>query len=144
MTWWAPLDVLGYARGAGWVDADAKVATALALMASGGADHYDGQAIDPGNHDRGLWTLSTARVAPDQAPNLYDPTFNAATAALLWARYGHTWAWHGAWSSDGGAGVRRLLGQLDSAKLWVAPRRKVYDAVLATRAIFAGHPGAGT
>jgi hypothetical protein len=119
MTWWGPLQVLTYAQRAGWGGRDAKVATAVALVTSEGADHFHWtHDTTPDVDQRGLWGLDVARIGDEDAHQLYDPMMNAALAYRLWCHYGASWEWHQSYQSTRGTAVRAMLGYLDQGKNW--------------------------
>lgn len=119
MTWWAPLEVLGFALKGGFTATQAKQATAIALAASGGADHYQwAPPGSPGTDVRGLWGITAHRYDPDELPDLFSPVSSAQAVCNLWARYGRSWSFHYAYNVDGGKYVRDVLAQLEQGKNW--------------------------
>jgi hypothetical protein len=76
----------------------------------------------------GLWGIDPRKVDQDQHYLLLDPRFSAATAALLWASYGKSWAWHPVWAPDAGRAVRALLAQLDDGKGWAQSQKQAFLA----------------
>jgi len=130
VTWWAPLDVLKYAKAAGWDNDTAKRAATVALVASNGADHH---VWDPGCGPEfvqsGLWSLSAALVVSAEGGDQLDPAESAATAFSLWHNRGRHWSWHPVVSADGGALVRRTLDALDLDNLWGARAAVVYGSL---------------
>lgn len=102
MTTWAPAAIVGFATQAGWQGPDLVVAVAVALAASGGADH----ALETYPHGtprqtRGLWAVDVDQVADDVAATLYDPRANAKAAYGLWEANGHSFEWSPAYRSGG-------------------------------------------
>ena len=121
MTWWSPMEVRGFVRAAGWDREPARIATAIALASSGGADHYHWNSVDaPGLDHRGLFALELSRTDPDSPESLWDPHTNCEWAHALWAHYGRSWHWHPVWENDRGAIVRATLSALDESKNWTA------------------------
>src|SRR5271165_5449881 len=127
MTYWGPLDVSQFCERAGWPRADRGAAVAVALCASDGADHYRWiHPSTPAVDQRGLWALDVSRVGDDDPNSLYDPAYSAELVRQLWERYGRTWQWHGAWQTDGGWTVSRMLAWLNEGKNWNANVRSTY------------------
>src|SRR5271154_1446157 len=94
MTFWPPLAVRGFITQAGFARADADQATALAMCASDGADHYQWKPDDvPGVDQRGLFAIDVCRVGEDDAGMLYHPAPNAEWAFALWNHYVKSWEW---------------------------------------------------
>jgi hypothetical protein len=130
MTWWPPLDVLGFALSAGWSNDDAKRAATVALVASQGADHhtYD-PACGPGFVQRGLWSISAAQVDSVGGGDQLHPLTSAQTARALWLDCGRKWSWHPVVAGDGGALVWRTLDALNLDNLWSASAKESWKAV---------------
>jgi Lysozyme like domain len=81
MTAWNGRSIAEFARRAGFYGDDVKIATAIALAASGGHDSYDVQAGVPGaGHWQGLWAIDTD-LWPEHADlDLHVPQTNAKAA----------------------------------------------------------------
>lgn len=102
MTTWAPAAIVGFARQAGWEGAEVVTAVAVAMAASGGADH----ALETYPHGtprqtRGLWAVDVDQVADDVAATLYDPRANARAAYGFWEANGRSWDWSPVYRSGG-------------------------------------------
>jgi Lysozyme like domain len=81
MTTWAARSIAKFARDGGFYGDDVKVATAIALAATGGHDHYDMRAGVPGSgHWMGLWAIDADEHPDLVARDLLDP-YAAARAA---------------------------------------------------------------
>ena len=107
VTQWGADMVAAVARRVGWKGAPLVDATALAMAASGGADHYSHNPISaPGAERRGLWAIRVDEVPGDSAVDLFDVDANALVARALWELSSQTFAWHPAWVSGTAARIR--------------------------------------
>ncbi len=134
MTWWAPLDVLRFAREAGWDNDQGKRAATVALVATSGADHYlwDTPGV-PGSDMVGLWGLPLSDVQSVGGGDQMSPRESAQTARALWIANGRKWEWHPVVQSDAGATVRRTLDALDLDNLWGASAKQAYGQLHSLR-----------
>lgn len=98
MKWGAPT-VSRFAGLAGFVRPDLHTATAIALAASNGIDHYDHRAGLPGSGRwAGLWAINTDRW-PEYTPDeLTDPHRAAEAAYELTVRCGG-FGWSDVWAA---------------------------------------------
>lgn len=107
MTAWGSAMVAKIAKGAGFGGEALHDAVALALAASGGADHYQHNPISsPGAERRGLWAIRVDEVPGGEAADLFNADVNAAIARALWELSSGTFGWHPAWVSGAAAQVR--------------------------------------
>lgn len=112
---WSPATIAHYATGAGFVRPDVYTATAIALAASGGIDHYDHSPGVPGaGRYVGLWGVDTDEW-PDLAHDVLTPHGAAVAAYELTRRCGGF-----DWSSCARAGAH--LRHLDTAVQAMAGR----------------------
>lgn len=96
-----------FARGVGFEGETLHDAVALALAASGGADHYAYNPISaPGAERRGLWAIRLDELPEGLEGDLFDPAHNARVARALWALSSQSFDWHPAWI-NGQAAMRR-------------------------------------
>lgn len=89
-----PVEIVGYARAAGVPHRLLAPVTAVALVASGGDDHYEMRAGVPGaGHWCGLWGIDADRWPLLADVDLFDPAGAAkACRYLLAAEHGLSWA----------------------------------------------------
>jgi hypothetical protein len=134
MTWFAPLEVLNFARKAGFDNEQAKRAATVALVVSSGADHYRWQTpgVD-GSFQSGLWGIPQVLVDEIGAGDQMSAMESAATARSLWRAHGNRWDWHPVVAADAGATVRRTLDALDLDNLWNARSKAAYSQLDALR-----------
>jgi len=94
MTTWSVPAVATYAARSGWRGSDLHYAVAVAVAASGGADHYrQNPTTLPGSERRGLFALRVDQLPDDATPDLYDPQTNADMARVFYRAVGD-WGWH--------------------------------------------------
>jgi hypothetical protein len=130
MSYWAPLEILGFARKAGFDNVDAKYATAISLVATGGADHY--QHDTPGVAGSGLYGLWGLPLSDTGAVSVSDLMSVACSGQRLrecFVSNGRRWNWHPAYKSDAGAAVRRTWDALELDGLWTAKRSHMFGAM---------------
>ena len=120
MTFWPPLEILGFVRKAGFTNDQAHLATGLVLASSDGADHHHWcPESTPGVDQRGLFALDVRRCDPDQPDSLFDPLTNCEWTHALFTHYGRTWDWHPVWHATSGRVVKAVLAALDEDKGWM-------------------------
>jgi hypothetical protein len=107
MSQWGVAAVAGWASRAGWSGDELHHAVAVAMAASGGADHwcYNPTSV-PGVERRGLWAIRVDEVEPDEVARLFDPSAAAVIAHRLWSSAGGHWQWHPVWIT--GAAAQQL------------------------------------
>jgi len=95
MTHWAGVKISQFAAGAGFERTEVAMATAVAWVASQGADHY---AYNPGltvaSERRGLWALRVDDVPDGEGHLLWNPDYCAQRARALYLASDHSWLWH--------------------------------------------------
>lgn len=107
VTQWGSLKVADFARAAGFSGGSLHDAVALAIAASGGADHYRHNPISaPGAERRGLWAIRVDEVPAEMVADLFDPAVNAGVARALYGLSGATFGWHPTWINGTAAHVR--------------------------------------
>lgn len=122
------MQVFTFARKAGFDRQQASHATAVAMAASGGADHYQWtHPTTPGVDQRGLFALDVNRVGEADASTLYDPQVNAEWAYALFEHYGKGWHWHPVYNANNGASVRAFLMALDTDRGWMNKPAQFYN-----------------
>jgi hypothetical protein len=104
---WGSDAVARWATGAGWRGEALHDAVALAIAASGGADHYRSNPIStPGAERRGLWALRVDEVPAHVADDLWLPSVCAQVAHNLWSASDGSFAWHPVWISGAATAAR--------------------------------------
>lgn len=107
VTAWGPHVVARFARAAGFNGEALHDAVALAMAASGGADHYSHNPIaHPGAERRGLWAIRVDQVPTELAADLFDGADNARVARRLWEDSGGAFSWHPTWINGAAARER--------------------------------------
>lgn len=110
MTHWSPLYVRQLIERTGWKGDTVVPATAMALTASGGMDHY---VSDPtGNvaqRRQGLFALTADEFGSVNGRDVWNVNDNAKAAHDLWANSGGLWGWHPAWWAPQYAGFSDLV-----------------------------------
>ncbi len=110
MTAWGASAVRDIAAGAGWKGPALVDATALAMAASMGADHYAHNPISaPGAERRGLWAVRIDEVPDELSTDLWDPKVCAEVAHALWELSGQTFGWHPTWNNGSAARIRPAI-----------------------------------
>lgn len=96
MKWGAP-SISRFAGLAGFMRPDLHTATAIALAATNGIDHYDHRAGLPGSgHWAGLWAINVDQWAEYTTDELTDPQ-RAADAAYELTRRCDGFGWSSVW-----------------------------------------------
>jgi len=109
---WGAQGVARFARAAGFRGESLHDAVALALAASGGADHYRYNPISaPGAERRGLWALRVDEIPAELLGDLFDPTHNGAVVRALWEASGESFAFHPTWINGQAAQRRAYVPQ---------------------------------
>jgi Lysozyme like domain len=107
VTAWGSPAIATIAKAAGFSGDALHDAVALALAASGGADHYRYNPISlPGAERQGLWAIRVDEVPPDRIVDLFNANHCAAIARELWVASSKSFGWHPAWVSGAAAEVR--------------------------------------
>lgn len=109
---WGAQGIARFARLVGFKGELLHDAVALALAASGGADHYAHNPISaPGAERRGLWALRVDEQPDELVGDLFDPAHNAAVARALWERSSGSFSYHPAWINGQAAQRRAYVPQ---------------------------------
>lgn len=107
MSTWGAQGVARFARAAGFKGEALHDAVALALAASGGADHYAYNPISaPGAERRGLWAVRVDEQPAELVGDLFDPSHAARVARALWEGASQSFGWHPTWI-NGQAAIKR-------------------------------------
>jgi Lysozyme like domain len=97
MTAWAGRSIARFASNAGFYGDDLKTAVAVALVASGGNDHYDVTAGIPGaGRWQGLWAIDVDEHPELAAYDMGDP-YQAARAAKQLTDDAGSFGWSAVW-----------------------------------------------
>lgn len=95
MTQWSGVQIGKFAAGAGFARGEIPMATAVAWVASQGADHY---AYNPGltvaSERRGLWALRVDDVPNGEGHFLWNPVYSAQRTRALYLASDGSWLWH--------------------------------------------------
>ena len=95
MTVWAPTMIARWVRDAGLPEGQVIHATALALAATHGADHYKANpTAHPVTERQGIFALRRADLPPDLDVDLFSPTDSATALVGIWRAQGERWDWH--------------------------------------------------
>jgi hypothetical protein len=110
VTQWGSLFVSQVAARAGFRGEAMHDATALAMAATQGQDHYAHNPISlPGAERRGLWAIRVDEVPVGAVGDLFDPEFNAKVARLLWQASSDSFGWHPSWISGAALQIRPAI-----------------------------------
>jgi hypothetical protein len=110
MTQWGTAYVAQVARAAGFTGESLHDAVALAMAASGGADHYRHNPITvPGAERRGLFAIRVDEVPAELVADLFDPAANAGVARALYGLSGASFGWHPTWISGAAGRLRPAI-----------------------------------
>lgn len=122
MSWWGAYELLTMAKGVGFTETQARDVVGIALLTSGGADHYT-MIVEgaPAASRYGLFGLTPAQLESTHTTEHYDPIEAMEAAYHLWDNEGGSWQWSPAWNSDHGAALQRVLTLLDSQQAWKTP-----------------------
>lgn len=107
MSTWGAQGVAQFARAVGFKDDALHDAVALALAASGGADHYAYNPISaPGAERRGLWAIRLDEQPDELRGDLFDPRHAAGVVRALWEASSRSFDFHPTWI-NGQAAIKR-------------------------------------
>jgi hypothetical protein len=130
VTYFGPLDVLQFAKNAGFDNDTAKQAAAVALVATSGCDHYFHETPGvPDSSYAGLWGLPLKLCPGLTVSDLQSVAKSGQAVRELYRANGSEWGWHPAWRSDAGGAVRRTLDALNLDNLWTAKPKMAYAAL---------------
>jgi hypothetical protein len=122
MSWWGAYELLAMAKGVGFTEEQARDVVGLAMLTSGGADHFT-MVIEgaPAASRYGLFGLTPAQLDSAHTTEHFDPIEAMEAAKYLWENEGKGWQWSPAWSTDQGLALGRMITLLDSQKAWKIP-----------------------
>jgi hypothetical protein len=127
VTTWGGVEVLEFARQAGFTGDEVKRAACVAYAASQWRDHFE--SVIPGSPslDRfGLWGLTLEELDGWSPRSAMNPRMSAEIAYAQWVAAGGTWDWHSIVQAGGGAVLRAAWSTIEAQHLWEtrAPSRQ--------------------
>lgn len=134
MTTWSARQIGKWLTEAGLAPADVVHGTALALAATGGADHWSHNPTSvPEYERRGIYALRVDQSGGDAPGDLYHPVKASAALAAMLAANGGSWSWHPVHESGAALAIEDVVRLMlaDRGGATGAARRGDYDDVLA-------------